>query len=575
MSIIKLLPEHLVNQIAAGEVIERPSSVVKELLENSLDADSTHITLEIDGAGDERITVTDNGHGMDSEDALLALERHATSKIESQEDLSTITTMGFRGEAIASIASVSHLTLKTKRKEDLTGIKIQSIAGTIENKEECACAEGTQITMKNLFFNTPARKKYLKSMSTEYQSILKLFQRIALINMSTHFKLVHDNSLVADYPPTSTIKDRTRQVLGKHASDNIMDLHYESEGLVVSGVIGKPDLARKGTKHQYLYVNGRPVKHSLFNYSLSESYRSLLMDGKKPFFIINIAVDPELIDVNVHPRKLEIRFRNQSHIFAVLRKATKKVLDQNNLMPSLELSSQLNKKQESDAVDLYRQAQYKAPLTYNHDRHAKLNKYSYKQEEKSAPSMMPLAQIAQSYILAENEHGLVLIDQHAAHERIRFEELMDQFEQTQKQKQQLLLPVTIELSPHENELLKKHATTLSTLGFDIEEFGKNTHIIRSVPSIIDQENVESILLNVISDLADNRPTHAVTDPQTAVIEYMACRSAIKFGKTLSHDEMVELIRQLDALKRPYTCPHGRPSMIHVTFDELEKRFKRK
>lgn len=575
MSIIKLLPEHLVNQIAAGEVIERPSSVVKELLENSLDAGSTHITLEIDGAGDERITVTDNGHGMDSEDALLALERHATSKIESQEDLSTITTMGFRGEAIASIASVSHLTLKTKRKEDLTGIKIQSIAGTIENKEECACTEGTQITMKNLFFNTPARKKYLKSMSTEYRSILKLFQRIALINMSTHFKLVHDNSLVADYSPTSTIKDRTRQVLGKHASDNIMDLHYESEGLIVSGVIGKPDLARKGTKHQYLYVNGRPVKHNLFNYSLAESYRSLLMDGKKPFFIINITVDPELIDVNVHPRKLEIRFRNQSHIFAVLRKATKKVLYQNNLMPSLELSSQLHKKQESNAADFYRQAQYKAPLTYNHDRHSKLNKYSYKQGEKNAPSMMPLAQIAQSYILAENEHSLVLIDQHAAHERIRFEELMEQFEQTQKQKQQLLLPVTIELSPHENELLKKHATTLSTLGFDIEEFGKNTHIIRSVPSIIDQENVESILLNVISDLADNRPTHAVTDPQTAVIEYMACRSAIKFGKTLSHDEMVELIRQLDTLKRPYTCPHGRPSMIHVTFDELEKRFKRK
>jgi DNA mismatch repair protein MutL len=573
MSIIKLLPEHLVNQIAAGEVIERPSCVVKELLENSLDASATHITLEIDGAGDERITVTDNGYGMGPKDALLALERHATSKIESQEDLSTIKTMGFRGEAIASIASVSHLALQTKRKEDETGIAIRSIAGTIEHKEECACPKGTQITMKNLFFNTPARKKYLKSMSTEYRSILKLFQRIALINMSTHFKLVHDNSLVADYPPVEKLTERVKQVLGKHTADNIMDLQYESNGLFVNGVIGKPELGRKGTKHQYLYVNGRPIKHNLFSYSLAESYRSLLMDRKKPFFVINIKVNPELIDVNVHPRKLEIRFRNQSHIFAVLRKATKNVLDQNNLMPSLELSSQVYK--EIDSTDTNEQTQYKAPLTYNHSRPAKLNKYSYTQEEKNAPSMMPLAQIAKSYILAENENGLILIDQHAAHERIRFEELMDQFEHTQKQKQQLLLPINIELSPHENEILKKHINTISTLGFDIEEFGKNTYIIRSVPAIIDQENTESILFNVISDLADNKPTHAVTDPQKSVIEYMACRSAIKFGKSLSHEEMIELIRQLDNLKRPYTCPHGRPSMIQVTFDELEKRFKRK
>ncbi|MBD3156708.1 hypothetical protein GF369_02660, partial [Candidatus Peregrinibacteria bacterium] len=440
------------------------------------------------------------------------------------------------------------------------------------HKEECSCSDGTRITMKNLFFNTPARKNYLKSMSTEYRSILRLFQKIALINMSTHFKLVHDDSLVADYPPVETLQDRIRQVLGNHTADKVMDIHYESDGLTINGVIGKPELARKGTKHHYLYVNGRPIKHSLFNYAVTESYGSLLMHGKKPFFTINIKVNPELVDVNVHPRKLEIRFRNQSHIFAVLRKATKKVLENNDLMPSLELSHSF--KQESHTTNSSDQTQYQAPLSYDHRKPGKLNKYSYKQEEKNAPSMMPLAQIAKSYILAENEHGLVLIDQHAAHERIRFEELMDQFEHTQKQKQQLLLPITIELSPHENELLKKHADTLSTLGFDIEEFGKNTHIIRSVPSIIDQENVESILLNVISDLADNRPTHVVTDPQTAVIEYMACRSAIKFGKILSHDEMVELIRQLDTLKRPYTCPHGRPSMIHVTFEELEKRFKR-
>lgn len=570
MSIIKVLPKHLVNQIAAGEVVERPASVAKELLENSVDAKATSIILEVIGAGDELIKITDNGHGMDSVDAKLAFERHATSKIESQEDLFNIGTMGFRGEAIASIASVSIINLQTKRKEDFVGTRIETVAGAIETIEECSCNEGTSIEVKNLFFNTPARKKYLKSLSTEYQSILRLFQSIAIINPSIHFKLVHNEKIVADYPRANTLIERINSTLGKHTAENCIPIFYESSEISIDGFIGKPELARKGSKHQHLYVNGRPITHSLFSYALAESYHSLLMDGKKPFFIININIDPQLIDVNVHPRKLEIRFINQSHLFSILRKAAQKTLEKNVLMPSFTIHDNDTTSGQEDTF-----SQSSAPFVYDHSRPAQLNKYSYKKENEKEPSMMPIAQIAKSYILAENQEGLILIDQHAAHERVRFEELMDQFEKSSPQKQQLLLPLTIEFSTLECEIFEQHQEIFLKLGFEIELFGKNTFIVQSVPSIIARENIEQIIVNVISDLSEDKQTHAVKDPQEKVIEYMACRSAIKFGKTLSIDEMMELIRQLDTLKRPYTCPHGRPSMVKLSFDELERRFKRK
>lgn len=571
MSIIKILPDNLVNQIAAGEVVERPASVVKELLENSIDAGATSVTLEVVGAGDELIRVTDDGFGMGEQDAKLAFERHATSKIGSQEDLFNIRTMGFRGEAIASIASVSFMTLQTKRKEDKVGTRVETIAGSIESISECGCNNGTSIEVKNLFFNTPARKKYLKSLSTEYISILKLFQSIALINKGVHFRLVHNEKVVADYPRTDSLIERINDVLGKHAAENCIPIFYESTEISIEGFIGKPELARKGTKHQYLYVNERPITHSLFGYALAESYHSLLMDGKKPFFVINIKISPQLIDVNVHPRKLEIRFLNQSQLFSILGKAASKTLEKNVLMSSFVTDG--NDSNEGNFGDL----QSSAPLVFDYSKHSGINKYSYKKdkEEEDQPSMMPIAQIAKSYILAENQEGLVLIDQHAAHERVRYEELMNEFEKASPQKQQLLLPTTIELSTLECEILATNKEVFEKLGFEIELFGKNTFIIHSVPSAISGENMDQIILNVLGDLLEDRQTRAVKDPQEKVIEYMACRSAIKFGKDLSQDEMIQLIRQLDKLVRPYTCPHGRPSMVKLTFDELEKRFKRK
>ena len=565
MSIIKVLPENLVNQIAAGEVIERPASVVKELIENSIDAGASRVILEIDGAGDELIRITDNGCGMDAGDALLAFERHATSKIASKDDLFNISSMGFRGEAIASIASVSTMIMKTKRAEDEVGRLIKSVGGSIEKNEEVSCTDGTQIEVRNLFYNTPARKKYLKTPSTEYQQILAVFQKVALSNPGIHFKIIHNDKAGFEYPKCENLLDRVRDVLGKNVAENCLPIFYGHKEIQVEGYIGKPELGRSGSKHQYLFINGRPVIHHLFNYALAEAYHSLLMDGKKPFFVINVIISPELIDVNVHPRKLEIRFQNQNEIFRILQRAAKTTLEKNVLMPDFRAN-----RDEKAPTD----NQVKAAFEFTH-MPGRLNKYSYAQETENELSMVPLSQVAKSYILAENEEGLVLIDQHAAHERVRYEELMDQFEKKSPEKQQLLLPENIELSAMEAESFTANRETFEKLGFEIELFGGNTFIIHAVPSPIANQNIQGIVQQVISDLSDEKKSRAVKNPQEKIIEYMACRSAIKFGKDLSIDEMAELIRQVDKLKRPYTCPHGRPSMVKITYHELEKMFGRK
>jgi len=581
MSVIKVLPENLVNQIAAGEVIERPASVVKELIENSIDAKADRIVLEVDGAGDELIRITDNGCGMDSEDALLAFERHATSKIGSKDDLFNIASMGFRGEAIASIASVSTMILKTKRKEDEFGRVVECVGGKIEKNEDVSCPDGTQIEVRNLFYNTPARKKYLKAPSTEYQQILAVFQKAALANPSIHFKIIHNGKAGFEYPKQEDLLDRVRDVLGKNVAENCLPIFYGHKDIQVEGYIGKPELGRSGTKHQHLFINGRPVVHHLFNYALAEAYHSLLMDGKKPFFVINIEIAPELIDVNVHPRKLEIRFQNQNEIFSILRKAAKATLEKNVLMPTASASELFGASRPGTASGAISEGQVKAALDFTEkitaaeQMHGRLNKYSYTKEDEDDLSMVPLSQIARSYILAENEEGLILIDQHAAHERVRYEELMDQFEKKDPEKQQLLLPENIELSAVEAEIFTANSETFEKLGFEIELFGGNTFIVHAVPSPIANQNIQGIIQQVLNDLSEDKKTKAVKNPQEKIIEYMSCRSAIKFGKDLSLDEMAELIRQVDKLKRPYTCPHGRPSMVKITYNELEKMFGRK
>lgn len=568
MSAIKILPENLINQIAAGEVVERHSSVVKELIENSIDAKADKITVEIEDKNKDIIKITDNGTGMSFDDAILAFERHATSKISNASDLENINTMGFRGEAIASIASVSHVVLKTKKEHDKTGTIIECEYGKIVKHEECACPSGTSIKVRNLFFNTPARKKHLKSPKSEYQLILYDFQAIALANPGIDFSLFHNKKKSFQYIKTDKLLERIKSVFGSNTHKNCIEFEKKGNSFSVIGYIGKPVLSQSGTKHQYLFINGRPVKNHLFSYAIAKGYESMLMSGRKPFYVFNMTIKPEYIDVNVHPRKLEVRLTNQNEIFGALQKTTKDLLTKNSLMPSFDYSYTKNEPKTVAEQN----------SRFNFDAHTQkrgnLNKYSYKQESKKEASMIPIAQIAKSYIIAEHEEGIVLIDQHAAHERILFEKLMDSFEKNTPSKQQLLMPQNIDLSPFECEILKSNIEVFKKLGFEIEPFGGNTFIIQSVPSFLSKENIDSIITSVINDIETNKNTDSAKKPQIKIIEYTACRSAIKFGKDLSIDEMHSLISQLDDLKRPYTCPHGRPSMVKLTYNELEKRFKR-
>lgn len=572
MPIIKILPENLINQIAAGEVVERHSSVVKELVENSIDAGADKITIEINDKNEDVIIITDNGTGMTFDDAKLALERHATSKISTLNDLENINTMGFRGEAVASIASVSHIIIKTKTAKDKTATLVECEYGKITKHERATYKQGTQIEVRNLFFNTPARKKYLKTPSTEYHNILNDFQTIALTRPDIHFKLVHNQKIAVEYTKTKKLINRIQSIFGNHTSENCIFFKHENDIVKIQGYIGKPSIARSGTKHQYLFVNSRPIKHNLFSYAITRGYDSMLMGNKKPFYVLNMKIAPEHVDVNVHPRKLEARFTSQNAIFATLQKSTKEILQNNSLMPSFDYER--TQKKPLEVKDSSQQIVFENQENFKPQNHGKINKYSYKKENKTEVSMIPIAQIAKSYIIAEHEEGLVLIDQHAVHERILFEELKNKYENDSPVKQQLLMPQNIELSALEAEIFHSYENIFSKLGFEIESFGGNTYIIHSVPETIKKDNPASIIKNVLNDLAEGKDAQSAKEPQIKAIEYMACRSAVKFGKDLSRDEMYALIEQLDKLNTPYTCPHGRPSMIKLTFNELEKRFKR-
>lgn len=594
MSLIKVLPENLVNQIAAGEVVERPSSVVKELVENSIDAGADNIVVEIKDGGKTLIRVSDNGSGMSREDLELAFQRHATSKISDESDLWKIHTMGFRGEALASISSVSKMTIKSKRDEDLAGNEISCEGGDMKNSQECGMNTGTQIEVGSLFFNTPAREKYLKKDSTELGHISSLIDTIALANPSIAFKLIHNDKVVADLPKSTDLISRVADTFGKATSDAMIPVFYGGSDFQMDGFIGKPALARSTSKHQYFFVNGRPIQHHVLAYTIKQAFHSMLMENKKPVFIINIKIDPALIDVNVHPRKLEIRFEDQQSIVKTIYGACKVALEKNNdVIPKGFTES---KRYMSDSFPKRDNLEQRSSQVYAKGASSVKNDSgsvqsalnftkSFMTEREMKPlqadsiedatSMQSISQVANSYIVAQNEDGLILIDQHAAHERVRYEELMDQFENEKKSVQPLLVPQEIELTVEEISLIADNKNVFDALGFEIENFGGRTYIINAVPSFLSRENIDEVFKGVLDDIQNEKTPNKFQGKTEGIIHYMSCRSAIKFGQKLDQKEMQALIKQMERLKRPYTCPHGRPTMISLTLSELEKMFGRK
>ncbi|MBD3330676.1 DNA mismatch repair endonuclease MutL [Candidatus Peregrinibacteria bacterium] len=590
MSIIKLLPENLINQIAAGEVIERPQSVVKELIENSIDAGSDSIVVEIKNGGSDLISVKDNGIGMSEEDVEMALMRHATSKINNEDDLWNIASLGFRGEALASISSVSQMTIKSKTEDQVGGIEIISDGGKLISKKEVGMGTGTQIDVRALFFNTPARKKYLKKESTEFSHISYIVNTIALSNPGVAFKLVHNGKTVFDLPKVTDFISRISDVFGVATADAMLPIYYGGSELKIDGFIGKPAISRSNNKYQHFIVNGRPVKHYLFANIIKRAFHSMLMEGKQPVFFININIDPKLIDVNVHPRKLEIRFENEQDILKIIYGATKKALEKNSMIPKGVTESQrymADSFPESRPSTNFKDYSLKASSGNTQEALDFTKKFTseprdYKpinieavDEQDSETEMTAIMQISASYIVASNEDGLVLIDQHAAHERVRYEQLMKQFKTQEKQKQALLLPQSIELSHEDAQELEENLQIFLDLGFEIENFGGKTYSVNAVPRFFVKEEIEGIILGVLDDISDMKKPDNVQGRSEEIINYMACRSAIKFGQNLTLAEMQKLLNDLNKLKTPYTCPHGRPTMISLTLDELEKMFGRK
>lgn len=622
MNKIALLPEQLINQIAAGEVVERPASIVKEMLENCVDAGAKKIVVEIENGGTSRIKISDDGCGMSAEDALLSLQRHATSKIRTLEDLLNVQSMGFRGEALASIASVAKLTLRTRQAEDQAGMEIYAEGGKILRQGPVGASVGTEIEVADLFYNTPARFKFLKAMSTEYQNIVDTVLNAALSWPEIAFKLVHvdeqgEVKIPLDLPATRDELVRIRGALGKNISDELIPVYYGGVNLKISGFIGKPALSRANRSMQYFFVNNRPISSHVLSYAIKQAYHSLLPKERYPVFLIKFELDPSLVDVNCHPRKTEVKFRDEREVYRVISMACGKALEEAVLAPKFEqhnLNYYQEKKVEGLAtmgaglsdVDVVKVGFPHPPEFKTVESREKVLVSAEQQTQMGAAemeninnnlagqtevdsvetrvadtTMTVLGQLNNSFILCQRGNDLAIVDQHAAHERIRYNFLISENENSEKAIQPLLIPINVELSPADIAVLDANKTALDEAGLKLEHFGGNTFAISEVPSILSKSNLEKLLLGLIDDLRNtdgNLQGHKgdLFARKEKILTYMACRSAVKFGDPLSREEMVGLIDQLQ--KTTFgnaTCPHGRPIMVILENGELWSRFGRR
>ncbi len=578
---IKVLSEQLINQIAAGEVVERPASVVKELVENAIDAGADKIILELEY---DKIRITDTGSGMSKEDAILSLERHATSKIKSLEDLQAVMTMGFRGEALASIASVSKFTLSTRQQESDAGTKLYAEGGVIKEVTSTGMPVGTVIEVADLFYNTPARRKFMKNDTTEYQHIVDIIVNTALAYPKISFRLIKDQRPIIDVPATDDEIVRIRSVLGKSISDDMMEVFYGGANLKLRGYLGKPSVARSTRSMQYFFVNGRPIKSHVLSYAVKQSFHSLIPKERHPAFVMFFELEPSLVDVNVHPRKTEVRFKDEREIFRVISAACKKALENNILAPKVNSEQPVNFYQDrrsegltqmnfSAAETVVREPVFVAAGETSTETLKENQSASF--EEVLSDRIEVIAQFSDAFILCKKGEDLVIIDQHAAHERIRFEALKAEEKGNDYVVQQLLTPVNIELSQADRAVLDGAIEHLASLGIQIEHFGGNTFAIQSVPNFLVKNNIEKVILGIIDDIRNEGLGNDFATRRENVLAYLACRSAVKFGDALSHEEMVALVDKLAEIESKFTCPHGRPSMIVLPKDELWSRFGRK
>ncbi len=591
MSKIKILPENISNKIAAGEIVERPASVVKELIENSLDADSTRIIIEIEQGGRSLIRVSDNGAGMGRDDALLAIERYATSKIFTDADLFSIKTLGFRGEALPSIAAVSRFTLETRDETSESGTRVIIEGGRLKDVSEIGAPKGTLINVSQLFFNMPARRKFLKSVSTEMSHIADTVSNIALSRTDVGFRLVHNEKTVKNWTPVSDPFDRVADVLGKDTQSELYPVAFADESISISGWIASPRISRASSKGIYVYVNSRLVRDRIIQHALFEGYSGRLMKGHFPVAVLFLKLPADQVDVNVHPAKNEVRFAQQNRIHRAVANAVSEALthaEQPGCVRSPsqkfhfstpecknEIFAAFSSQEVKEARDIERDIPNRTEV-----QHAVAEKQAAQAEQtaiwekKSFGDLNIIGQFHGTYILCESAESLILIDQHAAHERIFFEKLKQQYQQGQKAGQSLLIPEIVELGYSEAEAIEKFLPYLEEAGFEIEAFGGNTVVVKSVPALLGQGEIKSLILQLAEKMTEFDSASELEKAIAECLMLTACHGAVRANQQLSPEQIRTLLRQLDECENPFYCPHGRPVRINWTLRWIEKSFKR-
>ena len=573
---IKILPEVLSNKIAAGEVVERPASVVKELVENAVDAQSTELIVEVEKGGRSLIRVSDNGIGMEREDALLALERYATSKIYDEEDLFSISTFGFRGEALPSIASVSDMEIVTKTESCDVGTRIRIEGGQIKEVAEIGAPRGTMIAVKRLFFNTPARRKYLKTDQTEMGHISDIVTRMALAWPGVQFKFFHNGKALTNWNRTSTLLQRITEVLGDGLEDRLYGLDDTRGSIQVRGYVASPDVTRATSRGLHIYVHGRFVRDKVLDHAVMEGYAGRLMKGKFPVVVLFVTLPYDQVDVNVHPTKSSVRFSAPKQVqdtVAGAVTATLQTLDRPKWGKRPPPSLVQRPRPYAVFPSHHKISEPTANLAVAPEGPS-VNVAQRLWEEKPFASLRIIGQLHNTYIVCESEDGLVLIDQHAAHERVVFESLKSSQGSSGTVTQGLLIPERLELSHREASILETLLKDLADMGMEIEPFGGRTYLIRAVPNMLAGKSIKPMVMEIIEKVAEIGLTSELHAAGEACLAIMACHGAIRAHERLSNEEMKALLKQLDTLQNATRCPHGRPIQVHKSLYQIEKEFKR-
>lgn len=651
MSIIQVLDQHTINKIAAGEVIERPASVVKELVENSIDSGASSITIEIKEGGIGFIRITDNGSGIEKDDIKRAFLRHATSKIRKAEDLLYVSSLGFRGEALSSIAAVSQVELITKTSSDLTGIRYQIEGGKEKNHEEIGCPEGTTFIVRNLFFNTPARRKFLKTSTTEGSHIGELINRLALSHPNISFQFIVNGQNKLYSSGNDNLKDIIYHIYGNQISKNLISVESKNNLIQITGFIGKPYVSRGNRNYENYFINNRYIKSSVISKAIEEAYKTFIMVHKYPFCSLNFTIPSELIDVNVHPTKMELRFKNAEEIYDLVYSTIRNALSHKELIPKVPIDEKKETKgstlvnrnhiepfeskrithikesfnvleetkdisKVSDNVVNYKLSNTNLPNINinNESKNRTVNalqgmvenkttkkislepekdltiKGQIKKEQENIPEQMSLfndkllskeslpaqhiiGQLFKTYWLIEYDNNLFIMDQHAAHEKVLYEKLVKTMETNEVYQQQLEPPVIVTLSMNEANILLMFRQHFEKIGFTIEEFGGNEYCIRAVPNNLFGFSNQDFFIEILDSIS-NDVARITPDTITDKIATMACKAAVKGNHLMNQSEIEALLKELMLLDNPYTCPHGRPTIISMSKTEIEKKFKR-